>query len=228
MKFWKLIFFILPMNVFALTMDECEVGKSVYHDDWIDRKVEIIARDYSDSTVKIKFKSGKTKWVKPDDLMTGFEKVFEDLGEALLIEGATRIAKGITEGREERREVQSLVQREVGLSVCNSSSYPKLYVAIGRSQSSSLTTNGWYTIESDSCKKVISSSLQYRYYYIHVQGEKSTDHLLGDDVSLCVHPNEKFTINNATSGSCSYPNKRNHFTQIDTGEKARNFKFTIN
>jgi len=60
----------ITIQIFALTMDECRPGKTVYIDRFVNIEAKIIKRDYSDYTVKVrKIDSGKREWVKPSELM---------------------------------------------------------------------------------------------------------------------------------------------------------------
>lgn len=77
---------ILPSTSSALDMSDCNIGRTVYIDKLIDIEAEVVERDYSDNTVKVKTNNGETRWVKPSDLMGTFGKKVEDYAEEKAID----------------------------------------------------------------------------------------------------------------------------------------------
>lgn len=83
---WLTIVIILPIFGYALDMDDCYKGRTVYIDEVFDIEATVVKRDYSDDTVKVRLNSGETRWVKPSDLMGSFGKEVEDELEDIAID----------------------------------------------------------------------------------------------------------------------------------------------
>ena len=81
MKAIKVCVFIIsliPIAAYALSVDECTSGRTVYIDKLFDIEAIVIKNDYSDDTCYVRLNNGDTKWVKASDLMGVFGKKVED------------------------------------------------------------------------------------------------------------------------------------------------------
>lgn len=79
--FISIVLVLIPGIASALTMDDCNIGRTVYVDEFFDKEATVLERDYSDNTVKIQLSDGTTQWIKPSKLMGEFGKQFEDFVE---------------------------------------------------------------------------------------------------------------------------------------------------
>ena len=86
-KFIIFLFILLPLSMFALDMDDFEIGDTVYIDKWFikDEKVKVLEKHYGDpKKVYVERKNGDKKWVKLSELMGTTGYVVEKAGKQAL------------------------------------------------------------------------------------------------------------------------------------------------
>ena len=76
-------------------------------------------------------------------------------------------------------------------SVCNQS-FDVVNVAVGQEIDDTLTTEGWWTIGTNQCAKVIQGDLRNRYIYVYAT-DVFGQPLLDGATQMCIGP-ERFTI----------------------------------
>lgn len=95
-----LIFYLVffPIVVFALDMDECNIGDSVYIDEFFsNKKVVITDKNNNNNTVQVKFPNGEKKWIAPSELITEWGNAGDQLMQFAAIAGAEWVYEKINE-----------------------------------------------------------------------------------------------------------------------------------
>jgi uncharacterized membrane protein len=109
-----------------------------------------------------------------------------------------------------------------GLEICNETG-SKLSIAVGYKSGGQWVSEGWWNIENYGCQTPVSGDLQNRYYYYHASSpDIDLEH---EKIPFCVD-SDLFSIEG--DQDCSARGFRKEmFTQIDTGESARDFVLTL-
>jgi uncharacterized membrane protein len=213
---------LFPLVSYGIEMSEINIGDRLYFDGFMDNpKVTVLDKDYSDNTVRIKKSNGSTEWVNSSQLMGSTGKVFDDM----LQDIGKEIIKSAFESA---LESSGSSQGEKGFILCNETG-ASFHAVIGmNSAHDGIVTHGHFPYESGECSKLVTGSLQYRYYYVYLSknGENLLD-VKNSDRLLCVDPVNAFEKTHS-EGRCSSGQKNVYFRTIDTGETSRAFKYTIN
>ncbi len=110
----------------------------------------------------------------------------------------------------------------LGLEFCNETEFTQA-VSIGYKQGEGYISRGWWNVEPGECSKPLSAALQQRYYYY--RAEVSAGDFSGQGYSFCT-ASEAYDI----EGDKDCENRgyvTEDFAEIDTGESARGFTFTL-
>jgi uncharacterized membrane protein len=88
-------------------------------------------------------------------------------------------------------------------------------------------SEGWWGLDPGQCKTAIGGDLKDRYIYVYAINNEDSWEWSGNDnnggaYSMCVNPNDPFTLYNAQN-KCSFQYKK--FREVDTGDYA---SFTYN
>lgn len=107
------------------------------------------------------------------------------------------------------------------LKLCNESG-EKVWATIAYYDSSYqyYISEGWWSIEPEGCKTVLSYDLKDRYYYVYGHSSNLT---WSGDYSFCVDPDNPFTLYNAGE-RCSGEWRK--FRKFDTGDY-KDFKWSF-
>ena len=100
------------------------------------------------------------------------------------------------------------------LRVCNKTS-SRVGVAIGYKADKDWTTEGWWTIGSESCETLLSGALSGRFYYMYAVDYDQGGEWSGRSAYLCTQDKE-FTIEGADE-CVARGYQRTGFYEIDTG-----------
>jgi len=100
--------------------------------------------------------------------------------------------------------------------VCNKTS-SRVGIAIGYKAPQDWTTEGWWTVEADSCATLLPGPLVSRYYYMYAVDYDQGGEWSGDSAFLCVHEKE-FTIV-GVSDCVARGYQRTGFYEVDTGNQ---------
>jgi uncharacterized membrane protein len=97
------------------------------------------------------------------------------------------------------------------LNLCNKTN-SQVFTAVGFQENGRWVSSGWWTLDPEECKTVISGNLKNKYYYVH--GQTPERNLVwGDSYEYCV---TQQPFNSIPKGNCSERSER--FFQVDTGD----------
>jgi len=167
MKFIKRILvqliLVFPLILSAMDMDDCKIGDTVYIDDWIDKEVKVIDKDYNDKTIKVKTSNGDKKWVKVSELMTKTGKAWEDAGEDILQEIGKSFLESLIEDRNKGSQVKIT-------NNCDE----KVRLAIDYKTINDVwKTKYWYTFKPHESNYLSSVRTNNHLIYLYIIGEYS-------------------------------------------------------
>jgi uncharacterized membrane protein len=107
--------------------------------------------------------------------------------------------------------------------VCNSyNQHINTAVAYYSKEYDYFISEGWWGLDPGQCKTAIGGDLKDRYIYVYAVNNDDSWEWAGDDgnggsYSMCVNPNDPFTLYNAQN-KCTFEYKK--FRQVDTGDYA--------
>jgi len=97
--------------------------------------------------------------------------------------------------------------------VCNESGeHISVAVAYYDSSSDSFVSEGWWNMDSGSCKTPLSGDLKDKFYYLYAESDQ---HTWTGSHSLCLNPEHKFTLYDVDK-NCDY--SWENFFRVDTGD----------
>ena len=97
--------------------------------------------------------------------------------------------------------------------VCNESGeHIAVAIAYYDELTDSYVSEGWWNIDSGSCKTPVSGKLQNEYYYLYAESDQ---HTWTGGHSMCLDPVHEFTLYDVDT-SCDYSYK--DFFRVDTGD----------
>jgi len=105
---------------------------------------------------------------------------------------------------------------QADLRVCNKTSSP-VGIAIGYKAERDWTTEGWWTVEAESCATLLPGPLISRYYYMYAVDYHQGGEWGGSSAFLCTREKE-FTIV-GVSDCVARGYQRTGFYEIDTGNQ---------
>lgn len=100
--------------------------------------------------------------------------------------------------------------------VCNKTA-SRVGIAVGYKGAQDWTTEGWWTVDAESCATLLPGPLISRYYYMYAVDYDQGGEWAGDSAFLCVHDKE-FTIV-GVSDCVARGYQRTGFYEIDTGNQ---------
>ena len=102
------------------------------------------------------------------------------------------------------------------LRVCNKTG-SRVGIAIGYKADRDWTTEGWWTVDAETCATLIPGRLVGRFYYMYAVDYDQGGEWGGDSAFLCTQEKE-FTIE-GTNDCVARGYQRTGFYEIDTGEQ---------
>ena len=105
---------------------------------------------------------------------------------------------------------------QADLRVCNKTD-SRVGIAIGYKAERDWTTEGWWTVEPESCAMLIPGPLVGRFYYMYAVDYDQGGEWGGETAFLCTQEKE-FTIE-GTNDCVARGYQRTGFYEIDTGEQ---------
>lgn len=102
------------------------------------------------------------------------------------------------------------------LRVCNKTT-SRIGIAIGYKAAHDWTTEGWWTVDSDSCATILPGPLASRYYYMYAVDYDQGGEWGGNSAYLCTQEKE-FTIEGA-SDCVARGFQKTGFYEVDTGSQ---------
>jgi uncharacterized membrane protein len=102
------------------------------------------------------------------------------------------------------------------LRVCNKTT-SRVGIAIGYKSDRDWTTEGWWTVNSDSCATLLAGPLSGRYYYMYAVDYDQGGEWGGTSAFLCTQEKE-FTIE-GISNCVARGYQRTGFYEVDTGNQ---------
>jgi uncharacterized membrane protein len=109
-----------------------------------------------------------------------------------------------------------------GLKICNETDYVQ-GVSVGYEGEEGWTSEGWWNIDPGDCSTPVSGKLKKRYYYY--RAEIDGGDFDGGGYFFCTTPSEYTIVGDTDCESRGYD--REDFAEIDTGETATSFVFTM-
>ena len=106
------------------------------------------------------------------------------------------------------------------LRVCNKTA-SRVGIAIGYKAEKDWVTEGWWTVDSDTCATLLDGPLTSRYYYMYAVDYEQGGEWGGNTAFLCTHE-KKFTIE-GVSNCVARGYQRTGFYEIDTGNKQKDW-----
>ncbi|WP_425052249.1 DUF1036 domain-containing protein [Psychromarinibacter sp. S121] len=113
-------------------------------------------------------------------------------------------------------------QAQAALKFCNETEHVQS-VAIGYSGDRDWTSEGWWNIDPGDCATVVGGNLTKRYYYY--RAEVNAGEFAGGTFNFCTTPDEFEIVGDTNCESRGYDTES--FREIDTGETATDFTFTL-
>lgn len=110
------------------------------------------------------------------------------------------------------------------LRVCNKTG-SRVGIAIGYMAEKDWKTEGWWTVEQDSCATLLVGPLVSRYYYMYAVDYDQGGEWGGNSAFLCTHEKE-FTIE-GVNNCVARGYQRTGFYEIDTGEKQKDWTIQL-
>jgi uncharacterized membrane protein len=102
------------------------------------------------------------------------------------------------------------------LRVCNKTT-SRVGIAIGYKADRDWTTEGWWTVDSDSCATILAGPLIGRFYYMYAVDYDQGGEWGGDSAFLCTQEKE-FTIE-GVSDCVARGYQKTGFYEVDTGNQ---------
>ena len=102
------------------------------------------------------------------------------------------------------------------LRVCNKTTN-RVGIAVGYKADSDWTTEGWWTVEGDSCATILAGPLVGRFYYMYAVDYDQGGEWGGSSAFLCTQEKE-FTIE-GVSNCVARGYQRTGFYEVDTGSQ---------
>lgn len=102
------------------------------------------------------------------------------------------------------------------LRVCNKTT-SRVGIAVGYKADRDWTTEGWWTVNSDSCATILAGPLVGRYYYMYAVDYDQGGEWGGNSAYLCTQEKE-FTIQ-GTSDCVARGYQKTGFYEVDTGRQ---------
>ena len=102
------------------------------------------------------------------------------------------------------------------LRICNKTT-SKVGVAIGYKSPRDWMTEGWWTVDADSCATVLAGPLRGRYYYMYAVDYDEGGEWGGNSAYVCTREKE-FTIQ-GVDDCVARGYQRTGFYEVDTGEQ---------
>jgi uncharacterized membrane protein len=102
------------------------------------------------------------------------------------------------------------------LRVCNKTT-SRVGIAVGYKSSQDWTTEGWWTVDSDSCATILAGPLVGRYYYMYAVDYDQGGEWGGSSAFLCTQEKE-FTIE-GVSDCVARGYQKTGFYEVDTGNQ---------
>ncbi len=102
------------------------------------------------------------------------------------------------------------------LRVCNKTT-SRVGIAVGYKAVQEWTTEGWWTVDSDSCATILSGPLVGRYYYMYAVDYDQGGEWGGNSAFLCTQEKE-FTIQ-GVSDCVARGYQKTGFYEVDTGNQ---------
>ena len=103
------------------------------------------------------------------------------------------------------------------LRVCNKTT-SQVGVAIGYKSERTWTSEGWWTVDADSCAILLAGPLKSRYYYMYAVDYEEGGEWSGRSAFFCTREKE-FTIEGADN-CVANGYQRTGFYEVDTGNQA--------
>ena len=100
--------------------------------------------------------------------------------------------------------------------VCNKTA-SKVGIALGYKSQKSWKTEGWWTVDADSCATLLPGRLSGRYYYMYAVDYEQGGEWSGSSAYLCTQEKE-FTIE-GTNDCVARGYQRTGFYEVDTGSQ---------
>jgi uncharacterized membrane protein len=105
---------------------------------------------------------------------------------------------------------------QADLRVCNKTT-SRVGIAIGYKSDRDWTTEGWWTVGSDTCATLLAGRLVGRYYYMYAIDYDQGGEWSGSSAFMCTQEKE-FTIE-GTSNCVARGYQRTGFYEVDTGNQ---------
>jgi uncharacterized membrane protein len=105
---------------------------------------------------------------------------------------------------------------EADLRVCNKTT-SRIGIAVGYKAEKDWTTEGWWSIDADSCATVLPGPLEGRYYYMYAVDYDEGGEWGGNSAFLCTQEKE-FTIV-GVNDCVARGYQRTGFYEVDTGDQ---------
>lgn len=102
------------------------------------------------------------------------------------------------------------------LRVCNKTP-SRVGIAVGYKADRDWTTEGWWTVDAESCATILSGRLRGRFYYMYAVDYDQGGEWGGTSAYLCTQEKE-FTIQ-GTSNCIARGYQRTGFYEVDTGRQ---------
>ncbi|WP_172296922.1 DUF1036 domain-containing protein [Pseudoruegeria sp. HB172150] len=109
-----------------------------------------------------------------------------------------------------------------GLEICNETDFVQS-VSIGYKGDADWVSEGWWNVEPGDCTTVVGGNLQKRYYYY--RAEVDGGDFAGENYMFCTTPEEYEILGDSNCESRGYDSES--FREIDTGETATDFTYTL-
>ena len=109
-----------------------------------------------------------------------------------------------------------IASAKADLRVCNKTT-SRVGIAIGYKADRDWTTEGWWTVDSDSCATILPGPLVGRYYYMYAVDYDQGGEWGGNSAFLCTQEKE-FTIE-GVSDCVARGYQKTGFYEVDTGSQ---------
>lgn len=110
----------------------------------------------------------------------------------------------------------TVASAQADFRVCNKTA-SKVGIALGYKSQSDWKTEGWWTVDADSCATLLPGRLVGRYYYMYAVDYEEGGEWSGDSAFLCTQEKE-FTIE-GTNNCVARGYQRTGFYEVDTGSQ---------
>jgi uncharacterized membrane protein len=111
---------------------------------------------------------------------------------------------------------------DLGLTICNETKHTQS-VSIGYEGDAGFTSEGWWHVDANECKKVISTKLKLQYYYY--RAEVQGGDFDGENYFFCTDTKEYTIVGDEDCGARGYD--RESFREINTGSSPSSYTLTL-